>query len=715
MQSQNVPQAPDVEGHASRPVLFEGATDFAVEGGQFVQGTLHNYFAAPPAASTLQPAVVMNAAASVPFRTASVVSTESEIYTSRLLRRGRGYPLYDPNPQDALPDVYRRRGVSIGDVGRVTPEGIFDFFFNIYLKADDPINANRVPEDFIPLAPYSPIDTVVQPFDPGNYVCSSCVRELPGLSTHFPGGDFMFRCRGPAGAILTLPHGAQFKKLQNVEALRRHAAEHAESWYKYINGATGRGRELTNGSLYLITGSEITESWGIISYQDIGAEEEFQLSFSPTVGANAGHQYRWQRGNPACRKQADNDGLTKRTTFLHGFTISLAHSIWGRLFGNVEIRQLGESHPSKPNSEFVPYGSEQSWLSRFFGFFSGSVGEKPNEPNDNIVTISDFPPTAKLFHPSQLLNDYLLHQAPQATVALTHDDDWHAILTDDGKSEVRSSLARPISDMLIVMEEHGAVFFQPKPYSTSPTNLLGDGSGPHNDAETLHDSDSSDDGSKTRAYGNPQPSHVSIMPPQFDFQALKAFANVAVAKLNSSKKTTDNAQLKFLYSELSLALNASSSRIDQHTKIDSDSARIVKLVHDMAVLFMGVDRKASISSFLGVHLQDLERVLADVHKNTEPSGADEEQYRIGLERELKVLVQELVIEGVSKKPSQVPGYTKVLGNYQHTVVIGNQMNNIWGTPEPSLFHSLMGFQNRNPAISPPADFKPKQGQVEDEK
>ncbi|KAJ7279573.1 hypothetical protein C8J57DRAFT_1058641 [Mycena rebaudengoi] len=325
-------------------------------------------------------------AADAPFHTTSVVCTESEIYTSQLLRRGRGYPLYDPDPQRNLPVEYRSRGVSIGDVGRVTPEGIFDFFFNIYLDAHDPINANRVPEDFILLAPYSAIDTIDRDFEPGNYVCSPCVRELPPAPS---------RCRGPAGAILTLPHGAQFKKLQNVEALRRHAAEHAESWYKYVNGA--RGRELTNGSLYLITGTENTESWGIISYQDVGAEEEFQISFSPTVGANAGHQYRWQRGNPACRKQADNNGLAKQTIFLHGFTISLAHSMWGRLFGNVEICQLGDSQPSKSNNDFVPYGSEQSRFSWFFGFFSGRAGRRPDGQNDDIVAISDFPPTHKVW------------------------------------------------------------------------------------------------------------------------------------------------------------------------------------------------------------------------------------------------------------------------------------------------------------------------------
>ncbi|KAJ7843698.1 caspase domain-containing protein, partial [Mycena leptocephala] len=46
--------------------------------------------------------------------------------------------------------------VAIGDVGKVTPDGNFDFFFNIYLPADHPIDAN-VPEGFAPLSPYDPI------------------------------------------------------------------------------------------------------------------------------------------------------------------------------------------------------------------------------------------------------------------------------------------------------------------------------------------------------------------------------------------------------------------------------------------------------------------------------------------------------------------------------------------------------------------------------
>ncbi|KAJ7807128.1 hypothetical protein B0H14DRAFT_2179246, partial [Mycena olivaceomarginata] len=76
---------------------------------------------------------------------------ESDIYCIKLLRKKRGFPLYDPEPRRTLPLEYRRKGIEIGDVGRITPEGSFDFFFNIYLPADHPINNNDIPEGFSPL------------------------------------------------------------------------------------------------------------------------------------------------------------------------------------------------------------------------------------------------------------------------------------------------------------------------------------------------------------------------------------------------------------------------------------------------------------------------------------------------------------------------------------------------------------------------------------
>jgi hypothetical protein len=67
--------------------------------------------------------------------------------------------------------------VAIGDVGSVTTDGIFDFFFNIYLDADDPINLSSVPDGFVPLPRYIQRDIVQQDFEPGNSVSTPRVRR----------------------------------------------------------------------------------------------------------------------------------------------------------------------------------------------------------------------------------------------------------------------------------------------------------------------------------------------------------------------------------------------------------------------------------------------------------------------------------------------------------------------------------------------------------
>jgi hypothetical protein len=109
----------------------------------------------------------------------TTVFSESGNYSIQLLYQGRGFPLYVPGPRVNLPVQYRREGVAIGDVGRIAPEGNFDFFFNIYLPAEHPINAN-VPEGFVPLSPYDLIDVDHSDFDPGNYVASPSIQEITG-------------------------------------------------------------------------------------------------------------------------------------------------------------------------------------------------------------------------------------------------------------------------------------------------------------------------------------------------------------------------------------------------------------------------------------------------------------------------------------------------------------------------------------------------------
>ncbi|KAF8145400.1 hypothetical protein K438DRAFT_545667 [Mycena galopus ATCC 62051] len=331
--------------------------------------------------------------------------SESGFYCSELLRRGRGFPLYVPGPQAGLPAEYRKRGVAIGDVGRVTQEGSFDFFFNIYRPADHPINA-KVPDDFVPLSPYDPDDVARHKFDPGNCVSSLAIAQIHGDSPEFPGGEFVFHCRGPDGAVLALPHGARLKKLENLESMRQYAARHAESWYKYANGKRGRG--LVNGSLYLVTGCEKAQSWGMASFQDFSLQPEFQLSFRPMADADIdhaynGHRYRWQGILSHC-KHADsppNGTPLNQTTFIHAFAISVREGIWEKLFGVKVCRPVDSStFLDQSGRSFVPFGSQGSSFGwSFFLGRSGYSGGKQSAgqaPALCDVTVTDAFPVPKV-------------------------------------------------------------------------------------------------------------------------------------------------------------------------------------------------------------------------------------------------------------------------------------------------------------------------------
>ncbi|KAJ6562016.1 hypothetical protein B0H19DRAFT_91533 [Mycena capillaripes] len=424
-QAQLSPAVQSASGNS--PNMFPNAAGFEIVGGTFVSGNMHIHHPNPGPGPT----------SSLPLNTMDDTFSESEIYCNQLLRRKRGFPLYVPGPQQNLPADYQNKGVAIGDVGRVTPDGIFDFFFNIYLPADHPVNDNDVPENFYPLPPYSSKDVFYLNYDAGTYVSTSSVEKL-----YFdPNNDFVFSCGPPEGAVLALPHGAHAEKLENLETVREHVATHAEKWYKYINSTRGRG--LANGSLYLVTGWEKAKSWGMASFHGVGGE--FQLAFQPTIATNSTFQYRWSGvhgcRNPAQTKSYYPSSISNRplnqTTFIHGLSISLGTGIWGKLFASVEIREIVESRLGSPNGNLTSYPRGSSLFSWSLGFLGG-VETTGGKQHAQQVTLSDISPISKMFHPGKVINDYILQKAPQATVVMSHDDDWGDILADiqDPKSKM---------------------------------------------------------------------------------------------------------------------------------------------------------------------------------------------------------------------------------------------------------------------------------------
>ncbi len=95
--------------------------------------------------------------------------------------------MWIPEPNLCLPDTYRERGISIGDVGIITPEGGFDFLFNICLPAEDPINAGDLPQGFMPIDPLNKRDIrEFREFQRGQYLGSSV--RVKGGGTMFDSG-----------------------------------------------------------------------------------------------------------------------------------------------------------------------------------------------------------------------------------------------------------------------------------------------------------------------------------------------------------------------------------------------------------------------------------------------------------------------------------------------------------------------------------------------
>lgn len=205
---------------------------------------------------------------------------------------------------------------------------------------------------------------------------------------------------------MVIPLGSQLKKLKNLENLHTHIRENAQCWYRYANGT--RGRRIANGSLYLISGWEKSQAWGIAAFQDIPTASNFSLSFRSVTGTTH-PEYKWVRAGPARTKTSGYVPLpadpANQTLFIHGFSISLGASIWGKLSENVGISQIVDSRSGKHNNDWVPHGNGSqgsfSWALGYFGGGSASGGrqhtDQGSDPvDDDRVTVSEFAQTREV-------------------------------------------------------------------------------------------------------------------------------------------------------------------------------------------------------------------------------------------------------------------------------------------------------------------------------
>ncbi|KAJ7745745.1 hypothetical protein B0H16DRAFT_1726791 [Mycena metata] len=487
--------------------LFQNATGFNVIGGQFVSGDVHNHSVDPgpvKAQGNLQPSPGGTSLSIPSFNLLDDSFSESEIYCNQLMRRRRGFPLYVPGPPENLPEEYRRKGVAIGDVGSITPEGIFDFYFNIYLPADDPINDNDI--------------SLACLTDPGDSVSTVFGHQIDlFLLSEFGGADFVFSFDAPQGAVLALPYGARLNKLNNLELVREYVATQAQSWYEHINGARGRGLE--NGSLYLVTGWEKAHSWGMASFY--GTTDEFQLELRESRRADSSRRYQWS-GVPGCRDPSKHKSYgfsptssipSNQTTFIHGLVHFTRCWDLGKA-GIAPLRLIVIFIDSRfPRGWRVDWwavatqtettvrskASTTTWnvlANAFIAFPSFSLGSQALEDFGFLIGrftfpfLSDLPPIVKIFHPAEIINNYILAKAPEATVVMSHDDDWSDILAENpstgSKVQTVSEFLDRLNNEFSIEEKDGATFLQPWPELDSSLKTF---------AVDFDVSDSDDDGS----------------------------------------------------------------------------------------------------------------------------------------------------------------------------------------------------------------------------
>jgi hypothetical protein len=95
------------------------------------------------------------------------------------------------------------------------------------------------------------------------------------------------------GAVLLLPDGGSRYDFRPRLTFREYALKHAKSWYEFINGKLGR--DVRNGSVYLVTGCDKAYSWGVASFSNASEGGQTSLKFSAEAeGGSTSNGWKWE-------------------------------------------------------------------------------------------------------------------------------------------------------------------------------------------------------------------------------------------------------------------------------------------------------------------------------------------------------------------------------------------------------------------------------------
>jgi len=234
-----------------------------------------------------------------------------------------GYPLFEPGPAEHVSVECPGGGVKVGDVGTVTEDGSFDVLFNVCPSQNEIRDPIGLDSRFGSLG--NPDVIRQEKFSYGTSLFSMGVKRTVEAS------HSIYKCLESEGAVLELPLGATRFEARNTLGFKRLASLCAENWYRYA--IFDRGREISNGSLYLVTACVKCKHCGIAVFHSPPAPEDY-IKFNLTKCEWDGSASFIGKSCPHAELADATEREQNQCIFLRGFKIMLSQDVWDNAVAN---------------------------------------------------------------------------------------------------------------------------------------------------------------------------------------------------------------------------------------------------------------------------------------------------------------------------------------------------------------------------------------------
>ncbi|KAF4617419.1 hypothetical protein D9613_006192 [Agrocybe pediades] len=459
------------QASASAPrAMFENANNIIINGGQFIQTFSTSIPNGPSHDKSPQ--------WPPPWLESHNINA---IYQHRMSTLRAGTALWIPEGHSNAPEPCQAKGVTIGDVGTLTPSGSFSFLFNICLPANHPVNRNMVPEGFKPIYPeVDPCDIrEINEFMPWDYLSTESMRRLANGSDSY--SLVSFQIQQEDGAVAVMPEGAISQDLENVSRFRSYAAAHLKEWYRYVN--VTRGREIENGDLRLVIGCDKATSWAIAATPKQNHATTIELRAANTLWSTY-PPYLWHtsgsvqaRVGPPPTSSPPSGTATKapnQCLFVRTMNLKLGDKEWRALDEKAETPFMGlfsylraiTSDSEDGDDEWFICPSPHSPVVDPMEFYADAVGPFPQSS-----------PPETFRHASDFLHNIMLSMYPEAKMAITEDDkflqDFRLPDTDEPTTLRHDQLVNRLKELYEIKYDGGkfyllAVYLEKKQGPTSP-------------------------------------------------------------------------------------------------------------------------------------------------------------------------------------------------------------------------------------------------------